>query len=56
MTREQADNEARRYKKYFPFRLVGIAGKDGVWSVLIGKNKARFNSAVRDGFEVYILG
>ena len=48
-------NEAKRMKAYFPYRIVFICEKEGVFEILCGKTKAKGRTALKNGWNVYIL-
>jgi hypothetical protein len=47
--------EAKRIKAYFPYRIVFICEKDGVFEILCGKTKAKGMNALSKGWNVFIL-
>lgn len=57
MNKEQAFNECKRLKSYFPYRIVGMyQDKDSKeWHSFTGKTKARALNLVRKGHEVYTI-
>ena len=55
MTKEEAIKQAYAMNKHLPFRIWGIAGKDGDWIIFNGYTKAKANNLYRKGYEFYTI-
>lgn len=55
MDKQQALNEAKKVKAWYPYRWVGVVNENGVWRHFSGKTRARANNLVRKGLEVHIV-
>ena len=53
MTYEDALKQARLLRLHFPYRLVFLCEKEGVYDVVCGKTLAKANNMIRNGYIVY---
>lgn len=53
--KQDAYDQAVRFRAYYPFRIVGIVDMHGQWGFLSGKTMAKFKTLAKQGFPVYIL-
>ena len=56
MTKEQAIQESKGLREYYPFRIHFIYTMDEIeWFFGVGKTMARANNYAREGYKVFIL-